>query len=109
MSNSFPRIVRACPFPPGAPKPKTMSAPDRPWLSLMKKKLGTRGILVITGLVSMVFLYTHAYSNMNFTGKPIIFEDNFFLLLSFYSYLSSIAIFFVKKHRTRAEEKEAEF
>ncbi len=90
-------IVYACPFPPGAQKPKVDHVPRRWRRTLRQNVFSLRSVSLVLAFLSVTYLYVNSYGLINTTGKPVLFRDNFFLLLSLGSYFSAMLMWYIRR------------
>ena len=94
-------VVNACPFAPGAAKPSSMTTPSRPKVSMRKRLVNRKSIVLVLSFVSLVLLYSHSYSSLNYSGTAFLFEGGFFIKMSLYTYVTSMLGFFIKEYKRR--------
>ena len=92
-------LTYACPFAPGAAKPESMVSPSFPRLTLRRRLVNRKSGLLVLSFVSLVLLYGYCYPSMSYSGTPFLFEDDFFIRMSLYSYVTSMLGFYIKKYR----------
>ena len=98
-------IVNACPFAPGVAKPAIMPGPNLPKVSLWNKMVNRKTIILVLSLVSLTLLYSHNYPALNYSGKPLLFEDMYFVKLSLYTYVSSMIGYYIREHKRKQKNK----
>ena len=94
-------ITNACPFAPRVAKPESMSTPYMPKLTMRRRLVNRKSILLLLSFVSLTLLYSHSYPSLNYSGTPFLFEDGFFIRMSIYTYVTSMLGFFIKKYKRR--------
>ena len=92
-------VINACPFAPGTAKPASMATPSLPRLTMRKRLVTWKSTILVLSFVSLVLLYNYSYPSLNFSGKPLLFEDWFFIKMSLYTYVTGMLGFFIKKYR----------
>jgi len=96
-----PWIDYACPFPPGATKPKVDHVPRRWRRTLRRNVVSLRSVSLVLAFLSVTFLYVNSYGLINTTGEPVLFSDNFFVLLSLGSYFAAMLMWYIRRWKTR--------
>ena len=94
-------IAYACPFPPGALKPKVDHVPRRWRRTLRQNVVSLRPVSLVLAFLSVTFLYVNSYGLINTTGGPVLFSDNFFVLLSLGSYFAAMLMWYIRRWKTR--------
>ena len=94
-------IAYACPFPPGALKPKVDHVPRRWRRTLRQNVVSLRSVSLVLAFLSVAFLYVNSYGLINTTGEPVLFSDNFFVLLSLGSYFAAMLMWYIRRWKTR--------
>ena len=94
-------IINACPFAPGVTKPDSIPSPNVPRLSIRNKVINRKTIVLVLSLVSLTLLYSHNYPALNYSGKPLLFEDYYFIKLSMYSYVATMVGYFIREYKKK--------
>ena len=94
-------LIRACPFPPGVEKPEPVYSSKRYGREFLFNALTLRNLVLIFVLVAGMFLYVYSYESINTTGIPVLFRENYIILLGIYSYLSSMISWYIKNYRKK--------
>lgn len=94
-------IVNACPFAPGVVKPASMPAPKLPTITTWNKVVNRKTIVLVLSFVALTLLYSYNYPALNYSGKPLLFEDAYFIKLSIYSYVTSMIGYFIREHKRK--------
>ncbi len=97
-------IMNACPFAPGLAKPASMPGPKLPRLSLRNKVVNRKTVILVLSLVSLTLLYSYNYPELNYSGKPLLFEDMYFIKLSLYTYVTSMVGYFIREHKRKRKQ-----
>jgi len=93
-------IENACPFAPGEAKPKSITVKSNQE-GLLKKLANRKLIALVLSLVVLIFVYSRSYSDLNWEGSNVLFNDLYIVKLSFYTYLTSLISFFIREHRKK--------
>jgi hypothetical protein len=93
------KLFRACPFPPGIEKPDPVYRSKRHNRAFLSKSLNLRNSILVFTLVAGMFLYAYSFDSINTTGIPVLFRENYIVLLGVYSYLSSMISWYIKKYK----------
>ncbi|MBN2336437.1 hypothetical protein JXL21_12840 [Candidatus Bathyarchaeota archaeon] len=94
------RLVRACPFPPGVSKPRVEHVPRR-WGRTLSRVVSLRSMVLVMALVAVTYLYVDSYVIVNTTGTPVLFRDNYVLLLSLGSYVSIMVTWYIRRWKMK--------
>ncbi len=93
-------IIIACPSAPGITKPASMDT--RSIFKRTRRRLVNRkSIVLVLSFVSLILLYSYSYPSLNYSGTPFLFEDDFFIRMSLYTYVTSMLGFYIKKYKCR--------
>lgn len=93
-------IKNACPFAPGEVKPKSIpvnSSQD----GLFKRITDGKLVLLVLSLVVLTLVYSHSYSDLNWEGSSVLFNDWYIVKMSFYTYFTSLISFFIREYRRK--------
>jgi hypothetical protein len=98
-------VVYACPFPPGVPKPTVGHVPRRWGRTLRQSVVSLRSVSLVLAFLSVTYLYVNSYGLINTTGEPVLFRDNFFVLLSLGSYFSVMLMWYIRRWKTGRKQR----
>jgi hypothetical protein len=99
-------VVHACPFPPGAHKPRVDHVPRR-WRRTLRQSVVTlRSVSLVLVFLSVTYLYVNSYGLINTTGKPVLFRDNFIVLLSLGSYVAAMLMWYIRRWKIGRRRRE---
>jgi len=98
-------IAYACPFPPGVQKPKVDHVPRRWRRTLRQNVVSLRSVSLVLAFLSVTYLYVNSYGLINTTGEPVLFRDNFFVLLSLGSYFSAMLMWYIRRWKTGRKQR----
>lgn len=93
--------VNACPFAPGEVKPASIPEPNVPRRSIREKIVNRRSIILVLSFVSLTLLYSYCYPALKYSGKPLLFEDFYFIKLSLYSYVATMIGYYVREYKRK--------
>ena len=93
-------IKNACPFAPGEVKPKSVPINSNQE-GLLKRLVNRKLIALILSLVGLTLVYSHNYSNLNWEGSKVLFNDWYIVKMSLYTYLTSLISFFIREQRRK--------
>ena len=96
--------ANACPFPPGEPKPDAMEAAPR--RRQPRALLGRRLLTLALALIALVSLYVYRSPAMSPNAKPLLYQENFAIRLSLYTYASVMLTHFIRRYRGRSRENK---
>ncbi|MCW4048956.1 MAG: hypothetical protein NWE89_04390 [Candidatus Bathyarchaeota archaeon] len=98
-------LTRACPFASGVAKPDKMYVAPRPAVPFIKRLTKNRALVFTMAILGLTFVYTSSYGFVNTTGKPILFQDNYVIVVSLYSYVIGMITYFVKEYRQKKRKE----
>ena len=93
-------IKNACPFAPGAVKPDSFGGP-RDQSSVLKRLLNRKFLFLLISLIALTVLYGRSYSSLNWGGSPVLFQDGYIVKMSFYTYVSGMLSYFIRKYKQK--------
>lgn len=99
-------IAYACPFPPGAQKPPVDHVPRRWRRTLRRNVVNLRSIFLVLAFLSVTYLYVNGYGLINTTGEPVLFRDNFFVLLSLGSYFAVMLMWYIRRWKSMRRRRQ---
>jgi len=94
-------LINACPFAPGIAKPASIPRPNLPRFSLRARVLNWKTITLGLAMVTMMAMYIYNYPYLEFSGKPFLFEDFYFLKMSMYTYVASMVGHFIREYKKK--------
>lgn len=94
-------VSRACPFAPGLAKPDSIPGPRRPRAQLRRRLVNRRSVALVLSLAGLVLLYGYSYPWLEHPRGALLFEDDYLVKLSVYSYVASMLGFFIRRYRRR--------
>ncbi len=91
-------INNACPFAPGEVKPRSIPVNSN-HEGLLNRITNGKLIVLVLSLVGLTLVYSHSYSDLNWEGSSVLFNDWYIVKMSLYTYLTSLISFFIREHR----------
>ena len=93
-------IKNACPFAPGAVKPVSLGG-SRDQSRVLKRLLNRKFLFLLISLIALTVLYGRSYSTLNWGGSPVLFQDWYIVKMSFYTYVSGMLSYFIRRYRQK--------
>jgi hypothetical protein len=81
-----------------------MPGPKLPKFALRNKVVNRKAIILVLSFVSLTLLYSYNYPSLNYSGTPLLFEDTYFIKLSIYSYIASMAGYFIREYKKKLRQ-----
>lgn len=98
-------LINACPFAPGVAKPASMPGPKLQRFSLREKVFNWKTMILGLSMGTMMVMYIYNYPHLEFSGKPFLFEELYFLKMSMYGYVASMVGFYIREYKKKQREK----
>jgi len=99
-------VVYACPFPPGAQKPAVDHVPRRWRRTLRRNVVSLKSVSLVLAFLSVTYLYVNLYGLTNTTTEPVLFRDNFFVLLSMGSYFAVMLMWYIRRCKSGRRRRQ---
>jgi len=97
-------FMNACPFPPGEPKPEAMDVAPRPRTLLLRRLMSGRALALALAFMALTAVYVYSYQDINLPNKSLMYQPEFAVALSMYTYASVMITHFIKRYRDRARK-----
>jgi len=59
----------------------------------------------VLAFLSVTYLYVNSYGLINTTGEPVLFRDNFFVLLSLGSYFAVMLMWYIRRWKSERRRR----